>query len=322
MSAFESAATIALLAALGAPYLFPLRRARPLAAIAVWLLVLALRALGTVGLAAAALVGLADVKPVRGALDWCWHEVLPDLPGALGFAEHPVTHAAVAVPFMVLVGSVIWLVISLVRGSLAVRRQLADALGKGPHGSTVVHDERVLVAVTGWGRGRLLVSDRALGELDDQELEAGLVHELAHLRRRHRPLLLAASLLAAIGRPLPGTRTAERELRFHVERDADQYTVCATDDPLALASAICKAAGAKPPGAIVGLGGRGRVSQRLEELLDGPRRPGRLLGLGSWALASALLCLFVALAASAPAWALARDGEQPRTHGHGCNHAP
>jgi hypothetical protein len=317
MRLLELTVALVALVALTAPHLVGLRRASPPAAITVWLLALVVRAVAAVSLAALALIGLSDVGVVRALLDWCWHEVLPDLPSQLGFGEHPVAHAVVAVPALVLATSLLWVGVRLVRGGLALRRKLAGALGPGPLGSTVVPDDRIVVAVSSVGRGRVIVSDRALGELDKDELAAGLVHELAHLRRRHRPLLLAGSLLAAMARPLPGTRTAERELRFHIERDADQYTVRTLDDPLSLASAICKAAGALGTG-LAGLGGPGRVTQRLEELLDAsptPRRSER----GAWVTAAGLLAVLVALGLSAPAWSL-EGGPPPAEGHHACSH--
>jgi Zn-dependent protease with chaperone function len=314
-------ATVAAAAvALAAPHLVPLRHARPLPAIAVWLSALALRALLAIAIATAAMAALTTLEPLRAALDWCWHEVLPDLPAALGFAEHPVTHAAVTVPLLALVTSLLCWFVRWALAWLELRRQLSAALGPGPLGSTVVHDDRVLLAVTGCGRARVIVSDRALGELDEEELRAGLIHEHAHILRRHRPILLAGAALAALARPLPGTAAALRELRLQVERDADQYTVRTTRDPLALASAICKAAVVPERGAIASLGGQGRVRSRLIELLEGPPAAGRALRVGSWTLVVGLVCVSVALLASAPAWALNPEGVEP-VHDHGCNHA-
>jgi hypothetical protein len=319
MTALEPTVALVALAALIAPHIVSLRRADPPAAITVWLLALALRAVAAVGLATLALIGLADFGPVRALLDWCWHEVLPDVPHELGFAEHPVSHAVVGVPAVALAASLLWLAFRLARAGLGLRRKLASAIGPGPLGSTVVADDRVVVAVTSVGRGRLIVSDRALGELDQGELAAGLVHELAHLRRRHRPLLLLAALLAALGRPLPGTRAAERELRFHIERDADQATVRELQDPLSLASAICKVAGA-PGAGMAGLGGHGRVTQRLEELLDGPI-PGRdRSGRAAWALAAGLLAVLVTLGLTAPAWSLGTGERAATEEHHACSH--
>ena len=278
MSALEPALVLVVLAALTTPHLAGLRRVGPPAAITVWLLALALRAVAAVGLATLALIGLADVGVVKALLAWCWHEVLPDVPSQLGFAEHPVAHAVVAVPAVALAASLVWLGLGLARGRLAVRRKLSAAIGPGPLGSTIVPDKRVVVAVTSVGRGRVIVSDQALDKLDSGELAAGLVHELAHLRRRHRPLLIVGAVLGALGRPLPGTRAAERELRFHIERDADRYTVRALDDPLALASAICKVVRSAAPAtrglAAFGVHGAGETRTRLDCLLGGGRRRG------------------------------------------------
>lgn len=321
MSTVAFVMAAAVLAALTAPHLVPLQKTAPPIGIAVWTLVLALRAVATVALATLALVGLADVSFVQAALAWCWHELLPDLPRALGFAEHPISHAAVAVPAAVVAASLVWLAGAAARAALATRRLLQRALGSGPLGSTVIHDERVVFAVTGFGRGRVLVSDRALQELDPGELSAGLTHEYGHLRRRHRPVRTAASLLAAVGRPLPGTRFAERELHFQLERDADRYTVQALHDPLALASAICKAAGVAPSGAVAALGGPGRVTLRLEELLNGGTTGSVRVERAARLLVAVLGCLVVALIATAPAWGFGKLGGLGAAHAHQCQHA-
>ena len=321
MNAAVAAVAPIVLAALAAPHVAPLERVRPPAAVAVWLLALAVRAVTAVALAALALASLAGVPLVQAVLDWCWHAVLPDLPAALGFAEHPVTHAAVALPAGALVVSVTWLLARVLRGAVAKRRLLARTLGPGPDGSTVIEHDGVLLAVTALGRGRVLISSGALAELDDAELAAGLMHEQAHLRRGHRPIVGAAALLGAIARPLPGTRTAERELRFHVERDADHYAVRALDDPLALASAICKAATPAPRGAVAGLSGHGRISRRLDELLEGGQHRSAAADRGAWALSGALAVVFVALVASISVWGIAPDAAASAGNGtHGCEH--
>ena len=313
-------AAAAVSAAVLLPHVIPLHKVAPPVGMAVWLLALTLRAVCAVALATLALA-LADVQVVQAALAWCWHALLPDVPGALGFDEHPVSHAAVATPAAALAGSVIWLGARVARGAIALRRLLARRVGTGPLGSTVIRDERVVFALTGFGRGRVLVSDRALGELDDDELAAGLMHEHAHLRRLHRPVLAAGAVLAAVGRLLPGTRAAEGELRFQLERDADQYTVRRLRDPLALASAICKAAGAAPAGAAASLCGRGPITLRLEELLDGDERRSLNVERTAWALVVLLCCVIAALIASAPAWGFEELGQASAHGAHGCEHA-
>lgn len=297
------AATIA--AAVLTPHVLPLGRVGPLTAAAVWLSALALRALVAIGGAVFVFLYLPEAGVVRAIGDWCWHELLPVIAETLGFSGHPVSHAAVAVPAVAIAASVLWLLFGLARAWLALRRKLGRALGEGPLGSLIVPDERILVGVTRLGRGRIVVSDRALGALDEDELRASLNHELGHIRRRHRSLLLGGSILSAVGRPLPGTRAVEAQLILSLERDADEFAVERTRDPLALASAICKAAGATASPLLTALGGRGSVSVRLRYLLDGAETGSVRLERTARGLALLLVSLTLAVAAGLPAWVLA-----------------
>ena len=288
-----------------APRALPLERVRPMTAASVWLAALTLRALVAVGGAIFLFLYLPEAGVVKAIGDWCWHQLAPILPELFGFVGHRASHATIALPALALAVSVLWLLFGLARAWFALRRKLGAAIGEGPLGSLIVPDERILVAVTRIGRGRIVVSDRALGEMDEAELAASLNHELGHIHRRHRPLLVAGSVLRALGRPLPGTRAVEARLILSLERDADDYAVARTSDPLALASAICKAAGVTPSPLLTALGSGGAVTVRLRYLLDGtePDRPGleRLARVLAALLASAALALAVAL----PAWALA-----------------
>jgi Zn-dependent protease with chaperone function len=308
------------LPALLLPHLLPLHRATPVTGALVWMLDLLLRAGVMVGAATFAFVQLAHAEPVEAVLAWCWHEVLPDIPAWLGLAEHRVAHAAVLLPAVAVALVVMIESLTLVRGWIHQRRQLPADVAQGAVTTSVIADEHVVVAVTRIGRGRVLVSDRALEVMDADELAAGLAHEAAHIRRRHRPVLLAASLLAAIARPLPGTRTAERELCFQLERDADADAVRRLQDPLSLASAICKAAEADPPGIAASLAGRGPVTRRVAELLGESGAPSRRVEISARVLASAFAALLLALAIAAPASAVrAAAGDSPRA-GHDCSH--
>jgi beta-lactamase regulating signal transducer with metallopeptidase domain len=153
--------------------------------------------------------------------------------------------------------------------------------------------------------------------MDSGEIAAGLAHETAHLRRRHRPVLVAASVLATIARPLPGTAAAERQLSFQLERDADAAAVRHLNDPLALASAICKVAGSQAPAGAAGLGGSGPVTQRVAELLDGSGSRSRAVDKTARLLAVALGVVAVALTLSTAAWAFDAGAGAP---GHHCTH--
>jgi Zn-dependent protease with chaperone function len=194
----------------------------------------------------AVLVYLPATELFRALAEWCWHDVLPVLALHLGISGHALAHAPSIAPGLALATSLLWLVGGLVRAWLALRRHLKTSIGEGPAGSTIVDEAQILVGATRIGRGRTVISHGALRFLDAEELAASLAREEAHIRRRHRPLLFAGSVLAALARVLPGTRTAERELAFQLERDADEYAVRQTRDSLALASAICKAAGGVP----------------------------------------------------------------------------
>ncbi len=287
------------------PHLLPLDFASPRRAAVLWTLALVLRALVSVAAAVFVLAYLPHSDLFRAVADWCVHTILPLLVSHL--SGHGVGHIAVVLPGLALAASMLWAIVSLIRGAVSLRLRLrARHRGSGPFGSTVVSDPEVLVAVPMLGRARLVVSDSALATLDEGELRASLAHELGHIHRRHRPLLIAAAGLAALGRALPGTRTAERELRFHLERDADAYAVSVTRDPLALASAICKAAGNHLGRAVTALAGGRRVSVRLDYLLEAD--PGHRPRGVEWAVRGTtvlLAGLVLPLLLTLPGWALA-----------------
>ena len=313
---------VALPVAILLPHIVGLHRVTPAVAALVWLCALSLRALVAVGGALFVFVYMPQTGVYAAVADWCLHEVLPLIAAHLGLSGHPLVHAAIVVPGLALAASVLWLLFGLTRAWLLVRAQLRRALGEGPHGSTIIEDDGIVLAVTGVGRSRILISRAALGAMDSDELEASLSHELGHIHRRHRPLLLLSLVLVALGRMLPGTRTAERELRFSFERDADDYAVRRTRDPLALASAICKAASSRTPTGTTALAGSGRVALRLDYLEGQARRADPRLDRGARVLAAALVTLTLGLSATLPAWALAVPQEAPvlSAADSGCNH--
>jgi Zn-dependent protease with chaperone function len=305
------------LLAIAVPHVLPLQRAAPVTAAVVWSIALVLRALIVVAVGIFVSARLAHADSIESVFGWCWHEILPAVSDRLGFAEHPVAHATVAIPLALVGASVAIHARGLRRAAVGLRRRLDAEATVGPDGSFVIADDAVVVAVTRLGRGRVVVSSRALVEMDDGELAAGLAHETAHIRRRHRPILVVASLLAKVGRLLPGTATAERELTFHLERDADAAAIRDLHDPLSLASAICKVAQCQAPAGVASLGGSGPVVQRVAELVDGGRTRSRAIEQVARALAVMLCALAVALTLTTSAWAF--DGER-QARQHFCTH--
>jgi hypothetical protein len=219
---------------------------------------------------------------------------------ALGISGHAVGDAVLALPTFVLALSLIAVLLQLRQAARAVRRLTTEGVvGEGPGGSLVVADRDMLVAAAGLVRPRVLVSAGALLALDDDELDASLDHEHGHIAHGHRYVLLVCELARALGRFIPGTRSAARELLFHLERDADRFALSRRHDPTALASAICKAALHRPPpGLTLALGGGNVVTRRVVQLLDATplRRPSVVL----LALAPAMIILLATSACALP----------------------
>ena len=178
------------------PHLLALQRADPATACLLW----------------AAALGPARAR--RGREPWPGALVLLH-PGHLlrAFAEWPCAphhqvagHAVAALGGLALAASLLWALARVAQATLAVRRLVRTPLGRGPEGSVIVGGDDVMLAAAGLARPTLVVSAGALARLDDAELAAAIAHERAHIRRRHRYVLLYAELCRVLGRPLPGHR--------------------------------------------------------------------------------------------------------------------
>lgn len=291
------------------PYLLPAERISPMSGVLLWLGALLMRAALAISLVFA-FVFLAPATELFSLLtQWCLHTVLPFLTSHLGFSGHSVGEVAVIVPAIVVGASLLSLAVGIWRAARRLRGWLdRSSLGPGPRSSVVVGGSDVVVAAAGMRAPEIVVSAGALISLDDAELEAGLEHERGHIVRRHRFVSMTGHLCLALSRFLPGGAQALAQLHLHLERDADDYAVQRTGDPLALASAICKAAGATcdpaTPGAplIAGLGSEA-VAARLRRLTKPEARGGPALNRLSRTLAGVLAVGALAVASSAPAMA-------------------
>ena len=290
-----------LAAAIGAPHLLCLERVSPALAAAVWLGALSLRALAAIFSAIFVVLYLPTTEVFTLVTHWCWHAVIPFLATHLPLSGHALGDAAIIAPAFVLSASVLSVVVGLWRAARRVQRLLAHTVvGPGPRQSLVLADGDVMVGAAGLRRPQVVISAGALVSFDDQELSASLEHEHGHIARRHRYVLIAAEICRALARFVPGTRVAARELVFHLERDADRYAVARCQDPRALASAICKAAGAAMlPTPATSLGG-GVVSRRIRLLLTEDERPPQSQG-AARLLALVMATLVVSGASALPA---------------------
>lgn len=306
----EAASLIPLvLAALAIPHTIALDRASPGRAAAAWLSALTLRAVVVVSLILSTLAILPATAVFKAVSQVTLHRPLPGIAWDPDLSADTLAHVALLLPAVVLMLSLAALAVERLIAARRLRTLVARrGLGTGPSDSLVVADERILAGVPRVGQGRVLISHAALAAFDGGELEAVLAHELGHLRRRHRPLRLVAAVLACAGRTVPGTRRVERRFHVSLERDADEYAVRVTGDPLGLASAICKAAGAGALGGSLALDGGG-TDARLEHLLaGGPRtrveridRVAVALATSLFLLSAALLCSVAALVGASPA---------------------
>jgi hypothetical protein len=318
-----TAALAAILAAgIVLPHMLRLQRVAPLTAVVLWLSALALRALVSLLGVVYLLFFLPQTDVFASLTHWCLHAALPLVTEQLGVEGHGVGDLMLLVPGVVLVVSLIVVCIRTARAARAARRLVADhGLGRGPRDSVIVSGPEVLFAVAGIKGPRVVVSAGALASLDDDELAAALDHERGHIARHHRFVMLAAVALSALGRALPGTSRAVREIAFHLERDADRWALRNRNDRLALARVICKAATtAEPVGhaAVTRLGSTG-VGERLGQLLEEPpRRHGTALNV----IASAMVAVTLVLAAAVPTAAVAGAGSDAHGEHHGrhCEH--
>lgn len=267
------AAAAAVAALLWLPNAFRLERVTPVVAALLWLTQLALRALLCVYAALFVASYVPGTEAYALVSAWCWHAVVPLLATHLQLTGHNLGDAATVGPLVLLGASLAWGGWGVVRAARTVRRMLANlAIGTGPGDSVILGDRQVVIAAAGLRRPQLVVSAGALVALDDDELAAGLDHERGHIARGHRFAMVAAEGLGAIARFLPGTRHAQAELLFHLERDADEFALNRQHHPASLASAICKAAESAFPVASPALSlGGGSVVRRLNMLLDAPR---------------------------------------------------
>jgi bla regulator protein blaR1 len=321
---------IALLAAIVAagmilPHSLRLQRVHPVTASVLWLSSLALRALTGVLAVILLLFFLPRTQLFTAITHWCLDVVVPVVGRELHIEGHGLADLVLLVPGIALGLSLLFICHKTAHGARQARHLIEhDVLGDGPRESLIVSGPDVVFAVAGLVRPRIVVSAGALTWLDDEELDAALDHERAHIVHRHRFVMLLAVAFAALGRAIPGTERAIRELAFHLERDADHWALRQRNDRLALASVICKAAGAEPIAgpAVASLGSTGvceRLSQLLSEDSTGQPRPAAA---ALNALATAMVVCTLSLAAVVPTAAVAGVGDDAhRTHhAHHCHH--
>lgn len=117
----------------------------------------------------------------------------------------------------------------------------------------------------------VLLSRDFFRTMDEEELEAALAHEFAHIKRRDNGIALAVTLLRALTFFSPAAYVAIKQYLYEREKAADDLAVQTTGDPLALASATIKAAPSSPGAAGANATGDSKLglTARVQRLLDG-----------------------------------------------------
>jgi Zn-dependent protease with chaperone function len=109
----------------------------------------------------------------------------------------------------------------------------------------VVDSEEKLAALRGLRHPTILLSRGLLGRLDDDELEAVIAHELAHVSGGGNLGFLVIWFLRAVQAASPAALITFRRLVVAREEFCDELAAAATGKPMALASAILKVHGTR-----------------------------------------------------------------------------
>lgn len=167
----------------------------------------------------------------------------------------------------------------------------------------------------GLRRPLVVVDPSIVDDLDADEVEGLLAHELAHIRRRDNLVALLAGAAEDVLFFIPPIRSARRWLLAEREETADELAAAATGRPGALASSIltvwesatvtgrravaCAAVPVRPRRRT------GEVTARVERLLSPPRRPAGWRRLADVGVGGAVTAAAVGAALAVPAWTVA-----------------
>lgn len=182
-------------------------------------------------------------------------------------ATHTVTPYALsgsAGPWILLAGGLVtsFMLVRRVVGVVLVRRLIArsrpleddhrdvvlPALEETVRLSSLAKMPQVLVLpdgvqgafAVGGRKGRILVSEAVIFDLDREELEGVLAHEVAHLETLDVRVVFTAGLLRDLVAWNPLAHVAYRRLASDREREADRRAATLTARPLAVASGLLK----------------------------------------------------------------------------------
>ena len=160
-------------------------------------------------------------------------------------------------------------------GLQAMADRLSTRLGVPCPRVLVCAYDRPLALTYGLWQPTVLLSAWILQHLDPRELEAVVAHEIGHVARRDYLVGWLATVLRDAFCYLPTSWAAYRQLQREKELACDELAVGATQQPLALASALAKVwqhalTGPRAGMAQALVGGGDAIEDRIKRLLNGP----------------------------------------------------
>jgi beta-lactamase regulating signal transducer with metallopeptidase domain len=153
----------------------------------------------------------------------------------------PAWSSAVAVAALLLVCSRIGVEVQRLARQFRDAARAHDRMHGGQSPLVVIEDRAPVayaVSRTTSRSGRIVMSTGMIDLLDPDERHAVVAHEAAHLHHRHDLFLAAADLAVAVN---PMLRPARVDLRYSLERWADEDAATSTSRPV-VAAALAKAA--------------------------------------------------------------------------------
>lgn len=163
------------------------------------------------------------------------------------------------------------------------------------HRVVVYHDAHALALTLGPIASRIMISTGLIETLDDNELDAVLLHEESHLRNRDPLYLLLARALVTAFFYLPVVGALVQRYQAAIELAADEYVIGKQGGSFSLSSAIVKLLRVRPSTAIA-TPFTGVADLRLSYLLE---RDVNLPGVSQWSVlqsAAAVAAIIVPVA--------------------------
>ncbi|MFZ3495850.1 M56 family metallopeptidase [Streptomyces sp. 5.8] len=205
---------------------------------------------------------------------------------------------AVALPSAVILALVASFVFHTTRAGRARARHrgILDKVGvHSPHlrATVLAHDTPAAYCLPG-RRSRIVVSEAAVRLLSEEQLDAVLEHERAHVAGRHHLVLAAAEAFATVFRRVPLARHMREQTAILLEMVADDRALRSFDHDV-LATAMYEMAAGRAPKGAFGAGGHAALI-RMQRILArrGGAHPALWGSTAAVALAVPLLPLLVA----------------------------